>query len=87
MLPDIRQRLLFLKVLSLLPLLLLKYEVEYGKLRNDTDRVKPKYSEKNVSSFFSTNLTWTDPTWNVGIRGEIPASNRLKTKRLPGSRS
>jgi len=31
-LPDIRKRLLFLKVLSLLPLLLLKYEVEYGTL-------------------------------------------------------
>jgi hypothetical protein len=41
---------------------------------NTTDREKPKYSGKNLST---TNPTWTGPGSNPGLRGDRPATNRL----------
>jgi hypothetical protein len=41
---------------------------------NETDRGKPKYSGKNLST---TNPTWTNPESNPGLHGERPATNRL----------
>ena len=46
---------------------------------NDTDRVRPKYSDKfSFNATLSTkNLTWTDFRSNTGLRGERLATNRL----------
>ena len=46
---------------------------------NEIDRGKPKYSGKTCPSatFSTTNLTWTGPGSNLGLRGGRPATNRL----------
>jgi hypothetical protein len=59
---------------------------EYGGRWNDTDRRKPKNSEKNLSQrqFFSTtNPTGIDPGANPGIRGEWPATNHMSHGTAP----
>jgi hypothetical protein len=53
---------------------------EYGKPRwNDTDREKPKKSEKTLSQFHFVhqNPTWTDPGAILGLSDERLATNRL----------
>jgi hypothetical protein len=53
---------------------------EYGEPRwNDIDSEKPKNSEKGCSSatLSTTNLTYTDPGANPGLRGDRPATNSL----------
>jgi hypothetical protein len=61
---------------------------------NDTDRVKPKNSEKNLSQchFVDQKTIWVDPGANLGLRGERPANSRLSYVRpsvsshyLPGN--
>jgi hypothetical protein len=46
---------------------------------NDTDRGKPKDSEKNLSQchFVHHIFHWIDPGANPGRRGERPATSRL----------
>jgi hypothetical protein len=53
---------------------------EYGEPRwNDIDRGNPKKSGENLVlvSLPTTNLTWTDPGTNSGIRSESQATIRL----------
>jgi hypothetical protein len=52
----------------------------YGHWWNDTDRRKPKCSEKNISPFqLSTiDLTWKDMLSNPGLHSEKSATKRLK---------
>jgi len=47
---------------------------------NDTDRGKLKYWEKTCTSatLSATNLTWTDLGSDLGLRGERPATDRLR---------
>jgi hypothetical protein len=47
---------------------------------NEIDRGKPKNSGGKAcpsSTLSTTNLTWTDLGLNPGLRGEMPATNRL----------
>jgi hypothetical protein len=46
---------------------------------NEIDRGKPTTRRKTSPSatLSTTNLTWTDPGSNPGLRGERPATNRL----------
>jgi hypothetical protein len=47
---------------------------------NEIDRRKPKYSGGKTcpsATLSTTNLTWTDPGSNPGLRVERPATNRL----------
>jgi hypothetical protein len=46
---------------------------------NEIDRGKPTTRRKTCPSatLSTTNLTWTDPESNPGLRGERPATNRL----------
>jgi hypothetical protein len=46
---------------------------------NEIDRGKPTTRRKTCLSatLSTTNLTWTDPGSNPGLRGERPATNRL----------
>lgn len=45
---------------------------------NDTDRIKPKYSQKNLShaTSYATNFIMTGPGSNPGLRGESPATRQ-----------
>jgi hypothetical protein len=47
--------------------------------RNDTDREKQKYPDRNLSNYHHStiNLTWSDLGSKPGLRGERPATNLL----------
>jgi hypothetical protein len=84
MLPDLRTATAFPEVPRLRPLVLLIKSNMYTKMnkehwRNDTDRGKPNYAEKNLSQcnlFHHTNthITRTDPGSKPGFRCDKPAN-------------
>jgi hypothetical protein len=57
---------------------------EYGEPQwNDSDRVRPKNSEKNLSATLSIkNPTCTDPGTNPGLRGRRPVTDSLSHETL-----
>jgi hypothetical protein len=54
---------------------------------NEIDRGKPTTRRKTCPSatLSNTNLTWTDPRSNPGLRGDKPATNRLSRGTAPVS--
>jgi hypothetical protein len=69
------------ELLTLMDILFIPQMIyEYGqRWWNDTDRGKPKNSEKTCPSatLSTTNVTRTDPGANPGLRGEKPETNCL----------
>jgi hypothetical protein len=46
---------------------------------SDTEREKPERRETCPNAALATkNLTWTKKNMNLGLRGEKPATNRLR---------